>query len=122
MARPGSSKKRSLDQEDFVARLYGGKRSPSSGAAVHDAGDIRTERCLIEAKTTGGPHVSRPAPMIIKHLEKIAHEAWEEGRDPVLVMRYYLPSSSLSTTDGFVDVAIRPMRDDAERERRAEVH
>ncbi len=116
MAKRGTVKAKSLYQENYLARTYGGKRSPSSGASFHDAGDIRTDRDLLEAKVTGAPgrkEISKPKH--IKELEKVAVEAWTEGRNPVLCVRYYLPDSPLADVNGWVDIAIRLVADDAER-------
>lgn len=118
MARRGSSKARSVEQEDWVARLYHGKRSPSSGAADTDAGDVRTPLSLIECKTTGypGKEPKPQVPRFIRWLEKVVKEAYEEGRSGALALRYYDPDSILATPDGWVDVVVRPIPDDVIRE------
>ncbi len=112
MAKRGTSKRRSVDQEEYVARKYGGKRSASSGAAAHDYGDVRTDTELIECKVTGGSK----APRFVQELEKIAREAWAEGREPVLVLRFEgCEGSVLADMDGNIDLAVRRMCDDVER-------
>lgn len=118
MAARGSNKYRSVEQEDWVARLYHGKRSPSSGAADTDAGDVRTEFSLIECKTTGypGKEPQPQLPRFIRWLEKVFKEASEEGKKGALALRYYAPDSILATPDGWVDVVVRPACDDADRE------
>jgi len=112
MATRGSIKQLSVEQEDFLASIYNGKRSKSSGAAQHDAGDVRCARILIEAKMTK----SVKPPAWIKDLEKITKEAYEEGREPVLAQRFYKPDSILANRDGWVDVVIRKADEDALRE------
>lgn len=114
MARRGSSKDRSERHENFIAACYGGKRSPSSGAAETDQGDVRTESMLIECKTTGGPEKPAKLPIFLQHLEKVCLEAWEEGRDGVVALRYYCPTSKLANPDGFVDVIVRQLLTDME--------
>jgi hypothetical protein len=116
MAKNGTVKKASLDQENFIAAKYSGKRSKSSGAAMHDAGDVRTGDHLIECKTTGD--ILKPAKSIslkLSDLEKICDEAWAEGRTPALALRIYNPSSRLADVHGNVDVIARLVCDDADR-------
>lgn len=115
MAR-GTSKQKSLDQENYVAKALDGRRSPSSGAADTDAGDVRTPFTLIECKCTGVPgHVKQPKHpsfnQMIAWLEKVSEEAWEEGKDPALAYRFYNPSSRFAKTSGWVDILIRPLDD-----------
>lgn len=110
MARRGSTKRRSVDQEDFIARRYGGIRSPSSGASDSDAGDVRTETHLYECKMTGGPgEVHKRLPGFIRQLEKVTEEARQEGRVPGLALRYWAPESILAGPTGWVDVMVRPV-------------
>lgn len=118
MARRGTAKRKSQDQERHIARLYGGKPSPSSGAADTDAGDVRTEFALIECKVTGGPGGEKRPSLnkIIEWLEGATREAWEENKDGVVALRVYAPDSILSV-NGWLDLSIRPAWDDGERER-----
>jgi hypothetical protein len=113
MATRGSSKALSVDQEDFIARKYGGKRSLSSGASDTDAGDVRTDKYLIECKVTGRP--TAPAKStLLKTFEKIAEEAYEEGREPLVALRFYNPDSILANSDGWVDLVVRRVGEDVE--------
>lgn len=107
MAAKGSSKDRSVQHENFIAAEYGGRRSPSSGSAVADPGDVRTDAFLIECKTTGGPEKPSQLPVFVQHLEKVCLEAWEEGRDGMVALRYYQPESKLANPEGYVDVIVR---------------
>lgn len=117
MAKRGTTKRRSVEQESYIAKIYGGVRSASSGAADTDAGDVRCETVLIECKVTGGPgETEKPLPVFIRHLEKVAEEAYQEGRSPAVALRYYAPDSILSNPHGWVDVMVRPVVDDAELE------
>jgi hypothetical protein len=113
MAVRGSSKERSVRHEDFIARLYGGTRSKSSGGADTDQGDVRTRGQLMECKVTGKPEKPAKLPGFIKHLEKVTEEAWSEDRIPTLALRYFNPDSLLANRDGFVDVIVRRAQDDA---------
>lgn len=109
MAIRGSKKRRSVEQEHHIARLYGGIVSPSSGGAAHDYGDVRCPTLLIECKMT----MQEKRPKILKEFEKIAAEAWAEGRDPALALRYFAPESILADTDGWVDLIVRRVGDDS---------
>lgn len=84
MARPRTKKAKSIEQEEYVADLLGGRRTPSSGAAENDKGDIITPENLIEAKYTENKSVS------IKRVtwEKIHEEAWGRGRRPAMTLRF----------------------------------
>jgi len=111
MARRGTSKRLSVDHEEYIARVYDGRRSASSGGATHDAGDVRCPTLLIECKAT-----MKPPKKILDEFEKIAEEAYAEGRTPALALRYYAPESILSDVDGFVDLMVRTVGDDRERD------
>jgi hypothetical protein len=114
MAKRGTVKRRSVEQENHIAALYGGRRSASSGAADNDQGDVRTPELLIECKTMGEPEQTKvKRPGFAKDLEKITEEAWGEGRVPVLAVRWYDPDSLLSDRDGWVDVVIKRAVDDS---------
>jgi hypothetical protein len=121
MAIRGSKKARSVQQEDKIAKTYNGKRSASSGAADNDAGDVRAAEHLIECKYTGGPDMDfnreqKGLPVrrskLLKDFEKVAREAWEEGRDPVVTLREWAPESKLAGKDGWVDFTVRLLSDD----------
>lgn len=115
MAKQGTVKWFSLRQEERIAKLLEGKRSRSSGAAVHDQGDVRTTTKLIECKHTGT--FTKPAKSIsvkLSDLEKIADEAWSEGKTPVLALAIYAPDSVLSDADGTVNLVLRLEKEDPE--------
>lgn len=108
IAHRGTSKRFSVEQEEYIASLYKGRRSPSSGAAESDAGDVRSEDYLIECKVSGAPGSVKAKSGILRHLEKIWEEATAEGRDPVLCVREFQPDSPLADRDGWVDLSIVP--------------
>lgn len=115
MARKGSSKWFSEQQENYIARLFGGVRSPSSGGADTDRGDVRLQSTLIECKHTGS--FLKPAKSIsvkLSDLEKLADEAWSEGKDFALALRLYAPDSVLSDSSGMVDLVVRMATADVE--------
>jgi hypothetical protein len=106
-----------MEHEEHIAHLYFGKRSQSSGASLVDQGDVRTEDDLIECKMTGT--YDKPAKSIslrVDHMEKIADEAWSEGRQWAVAARIYNPNSPIADKAGFIDVIVRPLEDDLLRE------
>lgn len=63
---------------------------------------------------TGGPGEKPKAlPKFIQHLEKVAEEAYLEGREPLVALRYFKPDSILAGPTGWIDVAVRPVSDDS---------
>jgi hypothetical protein len=114
MAERGSKKARSVEQEDKIASLYGGKRSPSSGGAATDQGDVRSDRYLIECKMSGGPGAVSHTPKFVSDLEKVTEEAWSEGRTPMLALRYFDPESILADREGWIDLIVKRVIDDTD--------
>jgi hypothetical protein len=55
-------------------------------------------------------------PKVLKEFEKIAVEAYAEGREPALALRYFAPDSALANVDGWVDLMVRSVGDDRARE------
>jgi Holliday junction resolvase len=115
MAARGSKKRLSVDHEDFIARVYGGVRSPSSGGAGNDCGDVRTKNSLFECKAT-----TKSQSKILKEFEKVTKEAYSEGREPRLALRYFAPESILANLDGWVDLIVRTVENDQLREQEFE--
>jgi hypothetical protein len=113
VAKRGTSKRKSVEQEDWIAGHYGGRRSASSGAADTDQGDVRTFTHLIECKCMGNPEEKTKRPGFAKDLEKVTEEAWSEGRTPMLAIRWYDPDSILSDRSGWVDVIVKRVVDDS---------
>jgi hypothetical protein len=59
---------------------------------------------------TGGPgETPKPLPVFIRQLEKVTEEAYAEGREAALALRYFAPQSILSNPEGWVDVIVRPV-------------
>lgn len=108
MAKRGTVKRGSVEHENFVAKKLGGRRSPSSGASAGDEGDVRTDTELIECKMTGSPAKPlKKKPTLLAQFEKIADEAYIDGREPALALRYFWPTSALADRDGWVDLIVR---------------
>lgn len=108
MAKRGSAKDRSVRQEEYIAQRFRGTRSPSSGAAVSDQGDVRNQTYLIECKVRG--QYDKPAKSIsisTDDLEKITNEAWSEGKEPMMALRIIAdPSHPLADKDGHIDLVV----------------
>jgi hypothetical protein len=124
VAKRGSTKRASVEHEEHIAKLYNGIRSPSSGGADNDSGDVRAARDLIECKTTGQPgkvckrHSVQDCPdclrtKLIRDFEKVAEEAYAEGRSPVVALRFYVPDSILANPKGYIDFSVRLAEEDA---------
>jgi hypothetical protein len=116
-----SERELSDEHENEIARIFGGKRSKNSGAGTREKGDVvvRADNTLFECKRKGRPgHPSKSKAQILSHLEKVAVEAFEEGREPVLALRFYDPESLLANkSTGYVDLTVRLAEDDAQRTR-----
>lgn len=116
MAARGTSKGRSVKQEDHIALVYNGRRSPSSGAADTDAGDVRTSTHLIECKEKGEPgkHVTGYRIKLTGKdgFDKIFDEAVAEGRVPAMAIRLFAPGFPFTDREGYVDLMVRLVTDD----------
>lgn len=76
-------KKRSQKQEKSVAKELEAKVVVASGALWGAKGDVRSDKCLIECKTTEKPYYS----VTSKVWEKIEREAIKDGmRTPLLIV------------------------------------
>lgn len=58
----------------------------------------------------------KPPLKLLGEFEKIAKEAYAEGRTPALALRWYAPDSILADVDGWVDLMVRTVGDDHERD------
>lgn len=104
------------DHEAWIAKLYGGQRTPRSGGGSTAKGDVQieTDQELVECKFTG-LRQKQSKPRLVTVMEKVANEAYEEGKDPAVALRYFLPESALANSDGYVDLVVRRAQDDARR-------
>lgn len=114
MAVSGSKKQLSKEHEDYVAKKYGGRRSPSSGAAVTDLGDVRSEGYLIECKGQFGERAGENPvrSTLLNQFEKVFDEASQGDRAPAVALRFYKPESALADNQGYVDLIVKLMGDD----------
>jgi len=113
-----TKKELSKQHEEYIARAYLGERSRSSGASDTDKGDVRVQgsKSLIECKLTGAPGSSSKRTTLLSHMEKVADEAWAEGKEPAVALRLFCPESPVANVDGWVDLTVRLTLDDARRE------
>jgi hypothetical protein len=114
MAVSGSKKALSKEHEDYVAGRYGGRRSPSSGAAWTDLGDVKHEGYLIECKGQFGERAGENSvrSTLLQQFEKIFDEASQGDRIPAVALRFYKPESALADNNGYVDLIVKTMDDD----------
>lgn len=61
--------------------------------------------------------MAKGKPKILKEFEKIAAEAYAEGKSPLMALRIYAPDSPIADIDGWVDFSVRLVGDDREREK-----
>lgn len=125
MAARGSKKARSVEHEEFIARQYMGQRNAGSGALDTEHGDVVTPTRVFECKTTGEPKVCKHnrswhdcedcyrKPTMVSRMEKVWDEAHEIGKEPALALRFYDPYSPLADFNGFVDLVVQLVGDDA---------
>lgn len=104
--------------EEWIADQYSGRRSRSSGASDVDKGDVhvKSSQTMFECKLTGEPGGDSKRTTLLKHMEKIADEAWAEGKEPAIALRLFSPESTLADVNGWVDLTVRLANDDASRE------
>jgi hypothetical protein len=118
MATHGSTKELSVRHEVYIAQLYGGRRSASSGAAVTDQGDVYVpyENTLIECKVQCGELVGKPVrATLLRQFTKVAEEAAETLSEPAMALRFYAPDNFLANEEGWVDLTVRLTADDLYR-------
>lgn len=115
-----TNKELSVEQENYIAKAYDGRRSPSSGAQDADRGDIRYSVSTIdgdapvsyaEFKYTAECKATRNASISLKKevWDKVADEASDQGRRPCMFLRFYD-----ETTGEKLDLVVRDIRDDLE--------
>jgi siroheme synthase len=90
--------RRSVAQEERLAVQLGGKRIAGSGSQLGAKGDVKTERWLVEAKTT----TSGRFPLTLALFRKIEKEAIQAGKAPVMVIEMAGRSLAVITLDDFI--------------------
>ena len=94
--------------ENHIAKMYEGRRSPSSGASWSDKGDVRfsvrdfefTSECKVTEKKSYSIKVDT--------WNKIVEEAQEQNRRPCLFVRFLTESGKI------IDLVLRDINDDLE--------
>lgn len=89
--------RRSQAQEKRLAEKHGGQVSAASGAFWSRKGDVRSDRMLIEAKTTANKSFSVTRVV----MDKIEKEAILDGRMPVLAVEIAGRNYVVLTEDDF---------------------
>jgi hypothetical protein len=77
-------RKKSIKQEDRVAKKIGGRRQVASGAFPGHRGDVRSDELLVECKRTDKKSIS----VTIAYLKKISKEASAYGRTPAVSISF----------------------------------
>lgn len=100
---------RAQKHENYIAKMYSGRRSPSSGASWSDRGDVRVTirdefDYTAECKTTEKKSFS----IKLDTWNKIVEEAQEQGRRPCMFVRFELESGKN------IDLVVRSIHDDLE--------
>jgi Holliday junction resolvase len=99
---------RAQKHENYIAKMYKGRRSPSSGASWSDRGDVRFDienyKFTAECKTTEKKSFS-----IKKDTwNKIVEEAQEQDRRPCMFVRFEDESGNT------IDLIVKSIHDDLE--------
>lgn len=79
MAQERTPKEASLEQEDRIAKIFGGQRTPRSGGGAWKLGDVTTDDMLFECKTTVKPSLSYSVNKAV--LDKANQERAEMHKD-----------------------------------------
>lgn len=100
---------RAEKHESFIAKMYKGRRSPSSGASWSDRGDVRFDikndfKFTAECKTTEKKSYS----IKLETWNKIVEEAQEQDRRPCMFVRFEDESGQM------IDLVVRSINDDLE--------
>lgn len=77
-------RKKSMDQEDRVAKRVGGYRQKASGALPGNRGDVKGVELLGECKRTDKKSIS----ITLAYLEKITHEAVAYDKIPAVAIEF----------------------------------
>ncbi len=83
-------------REKRLADNLGVKRTPNSGSLPHFKGDLFSDNCTIDVKSTKGEQIK----ITVRMLEKLVNDAISMGRDPVLVLDF--PNSKLTDKQWFL--------------------
>lgn len=96
------TKRVSLNQEERVARLFLGKRTPQSGGGKWKKGDVLSEDFLVECKTSVTPRTSYSVN------RKILDKANEERRE--MNKPFYALAFTFGTEEDFFVVDTKTMK------------
>lgn len=92
------------EHEEFIAKLYGGRRSKSSGASFHDPIDVTTDSMVIECEYTENKSYS-----LKKSFWKEVVNKTHSSKQPALAIRFL----DLDTGDS-IDLLVISVHDDVE--------
>jgi hypothetical protein len=106
MASPNRKliKEHSIAQEEFVAKIARGRRSPSSGASLYDDGDVENDIYIVECKMSGNPEkFAKSISVRLADFEKVHEEAALNRKAPAMALRIHNPESVLADHKGNID-------------------
>ena len=83
------NKKFSISREKHLAKKFGARRTPNSGATTHFKGDLITLGEIVDIKSAKGSQII----ITIAMLDKLVDDAFRMGREPVLMLDF--PNSKL---------------------------
>jgi hypothetical protein len=101
-----SRKQMSVEHEEYIAKMIGGKRERASGASITAPGDVIGDEYLIECKVSESGSVTINA----KQWRKIREEAATRGRRPMAALRLRDPYNK----DKHIDVIVKLLDDEVE--------
>jgi Holliday junction resolvase len=102
-----TAKQMSVEHEDFIAKVFGGKRERASGANPTRPGDVyvHDEKILIECKVSESNSVTINS----KKLDKLRQEAAQRGCRPMAALRLRDPYNG-----DHIDVVVKLLDDEIE--------
>jgi Holliday junction resolvase len=94
--------------ENHIAKMYEGRRSPSSGASWSDKGDVRFSVRDFEFTSECKATEKKSYSIKVDTWNKIVEEAQEQNRRPCMFVRFQTESGKI------IDLVVRDINDDLE--------
>lgn len=106
--RPKTTTEMAQRHENYIAKMYGGRRSASSGASWSDRGDVRFEVRDYEFTSECKATEKKSYSVKLETWLKIVEEAQEQNRRPCMFIRFERESGEK------IDLVLRSIDDDLE--------
>jgi hypothetical protein len=84
-----NNKKEALKRERKLAKDLGGRTQPNSGSMDGRKGDVVIDGFTIDDKHVGFDSAAKSYVLTTETLNKITFEAFEQDREPVLILKFY---------------------------------